>query len=129
MPLRYLARLEARRVLLWSALIWYAVTMARHATANPDIWLGAAGVAGVVGVILAANAIPPGGTWRALGFWPAARFFLIPFCVSSFSAVMREVGFVVIFPRNVADNLAAGGAVAAFLLLCGAARRLRRGRA
>lgn len=120
----YLTRLDARRLLLWSALLWYAVTMARHATADPRVWLGAAGIASVVGVMLAANAIPAGGSWRGLGFWPALRFFLIPFCVASFSSVMREVGLVVVFPRNLPDNLWAGGAVTAFLLLCAAARRL-----
>lgn len=128
MKLSYLARLETRRLLLWSAFIWYAVTMARHATADPRVWLGAAGIAAVVGVMLTANAIPAGGSWREPGFWPTLRFFLIPFCVASFSSVMREVGLVVIFPRHLPDNLWAGGAVGAFWLLCAAARQLAAGR-
>ena len=118
----YLVRLDNRRRLLWSAFLWYVAMMARHATATPTVWLNSAGIAVVISVILAATAIPPGGKWRDLGFWPLARFFLIPFCVSSFSAVMTKAGLVLIFPRNLADNLVATGAVVSFLLLCAAAR-------
>lgn len=120
--IRYLALLDNRRLLLWSAFIWYVVIMARHATASSAVWLNSAGIAAVISVILAANAIPPGRKWRDLGFWPLARFFLIPFCVSSFSAVMHKAGLVLIFPRDLTDNLVAGRTVALFLLLCAAAR-------
>lgn len=125
MPLNYLGRLDMRRSLLWSGFIWYAVLMARHATLASGPWLNAVGIALVVGLILAANAIPSGGTWRQLGRWPLLRFFLIPFCVSSFSAAMRDAGLVAIFPRDLADNLIAGAAVAAFLLATAAARSQR----
>lgn len=118
----YLARLDNRRLLLWSAFLWYVAIMARHATASPAVWINSAGIATVISVILAANAIPPGRKWRDLGFWPLARFFLIPFCVSSFSAVMHKAGLVLIFPRNLTDNLVAAGTVGLFLLFCAAAR-------
>lgn len=124
--LRYLARLDNRRLLLWSAFLWYVAIMARHATASLPVWLNSAGIAAVISVILAANAVPPGRKWRDLGFWPLARFFLIPFCVSSFSAVMTKAGLMLIFPRNLTDNLVAVGTVAGFLLLCAAARRWTR---
>lgn len=119
----YLARLDNRRLLLWSAFLWYVAIMARHATSSPAVWLNSAGIAAVISVILAANAIPVGRNWQDLGFWPLARFFLIPFCVSSFSAVMNKAELVLIFPRNLADNLVAAGAVVLFLMLCAAARR------
>lgn len=119
--IRYLARLDNRHLLLWSAFLWYVAIMARHATASPAAWLNSAGIAAVISIILAANAILPGRKWSDLGFWPLARFFLIPFCVSSFSAVMHKEGLVLVFPRNLADNLAAAGTVALFLLLCAAA--------
>jgi len=122
-PISYLARLDNRRLLLWSAFFWYVAIMARHASASPALWLNSAGIAAVISVILAANAIPAGRNWRDLGIWPLARFFLIPFCVSSFSAVMNKAGLVLIFPRNLADNLVATGTVAGFLVLCAAARR------
>ncbi len=96
--------------------------MARHATASLAVWLNAAGIAAAIGVILAANAIPPGQQWRDLGFWPLARFFLIPFCVSSYSAVMNRIGLVLIFPIAVEDNLTGAAAIVGFLLICLAAR-------
>lgn len=129
MFIRYLTRLDARRALLWSGFIWYAVLMGRHASLVPGAWVNAAGIALVVGLMLTANAIPAGGTWRQLDRWSLRRFFLIPFCVSSFSVVMRDTGLVVIFPRNLADNLIASAAVGVFLLAVAAARWRRRGMA
>ena len=44
-----------------------------------------------------------------LPFWVVARFFLIPFCVSSFSALAQGKGFLlVLFPRWQETALAAG---------------------
>jgi len=126
MFIRYLAHLDSRRALLWSGFIWYAVLMGRHATLMPGPLVNAAGIALVVGLMLTANAIPAGGTWRQLNRWSLLRFFLIPFCVASFSAAMRDAGLIVIFLRNPADNVFAAAAVAGFMLLCAVARRLSR---
>lgn len=126
MLIRYLASLDPRRALLWCGFIWYAVLMGRHAPFMPGPWVNAAGIALVVGLVLTANAIPAGGTWRQLDRWSLLRFFVIPFCVSSFSSTMRDAGLVVIFPRNLADNSFAVAGVARFILLCAAVRRLSR---
>mgnify|MGYP000554305533 CR=1 FL=1 len=126
MIIDYLAQLDSRRKLLWSAFIWYAVMMGRHAAFIPEPWLKAIGIAMVVGLILVANAVPVGKTWRDLGLWPLLRCFLIPFCVSSFSTATSEVQMVAIFPRNLADNMIGGAAVAGFFVLSGVARLLKR---
>jgi len=124
MLIRYLAALDLRRSLLWSALLWYGVMMVRHGPQPFGVWLNSASIALVVGLILITNAVPSGVSWRSLGFWPTARFFLIPFCVSSFSSALRDTPLLVIFPGNAMDNLLAGATVVVFLLAGWIARRV-----
>lgn len=71
---------------LWAALIWYLAVMKRLPLAPVAAWARAVGLAVIVGGLLLANAIPAGGYWRNLPRAAVGRFFLIPFCVASFSA-------------------------------------------
>ena len=112
--MRYLATLDRRRFILWSAFLWYAAITIRHGEGDHATWLRSVGIAAIVGSILTLNAAPAGRRWRDLGFWPAFRFFLIPFCVSSFSSLAKGREFFLIFPLNATDNLAAAGAIALF---------------
>lgn len=68
----------------------------------------------MIGLILITKANPAGQEWRDLEFQPLARFFLNPFCVSNFSAVMSKEGTEFILPHNRADTLVVAGAVAGF---------------
>jgi len=121
----YLAGLDRPRTLLWAAFLWYLAMMARHPPGALATWVNAAGIAAVVGMSLLANASPPGGSPRSLRFWPTARFFLIPFCVSSFSTTMRASGLVLVFSRDLADNLLGAGAIAGLLVVRSLARLSR----
>lgn len=125
----YLASLDARRTVLWSAFFWYLAMAVRYGEFEPSVWQHSIGIAVVVGVILTLNAAPPQGRVRDLGFWPVLRFFLIPFCVASFSAFARGRAFVLIFPAKAAENVVAGGLIALFCLLVWLAKRGRAGRA
>lgn len=111
----YLAGLDRARTLLWAAFSWYLAMIARHPPASLEAWANAAGIAAVVGTILLANAYNAGHSPRSLRFWPTARFFLIPLCVSSFSTTMRAPGLVLVFSRDMIDNLWGAGAVAGLL--------------
>ncbi|MBI2511927.1 MAG: hypothetical protein HYV96_08110 [Opitutae bacterium] len=121
----YLAGLDRARTLLWSAFGWYLIMILRHPPGSFDAWANAAGIAVVVGAILLANADHAGVSPQKLGFWPIARFFLIPFCVSSFSTAMRASGLVLIFSRDMNDNLWGVGAVAGLLATRWSARLWR----
>lgn len=121
---RYLARVPAKRVVLWIALLWHGVVAFRHGDAGLAAWTTALGMAVIVGTLLTINAIPAGGTLRSLAPWAVFRFFLIPFCVSSFSALVKGKGFWLIFPARLEDNLLPVGVCAAFCGLVGVARFL-----
>jgi hypothetical protein len=63
------------------------------------------------------------GTTR-LDRWQVFRLFLMPFCVSSFAALVKDAGYVLVFPPALAPNLIGFAAIAAFVLATRALRRL-----
>jgi hypothetical protein len=104
-PLNYLAGLTPARTVLWCYLLWYLVVLVRYFDASPRLWLTSLGLSAIVGVALLLNA------GRPLNRWQTFRFFLMPFCVSSFSALVKGRGFLLVFsPR--------WGEVAAGLVVC-----------
>ncbi len=107
--LRYLASLTIGRAVLWCYFIWYLVALALYAEPAPGLWLTSVGVSALIGIAFLFSTTPfPFGP-VGLPFWVVARFFLIPFCVSSFSAFAQGKGFLlVLFPRWQETALAAG---------------------
>jgi len=116
----YLARLSAGRIALWCFLIWYVATVVHHFDPTPSIWLNALGISAIIGVALYLSVREPGKP--PPDRWTVLRLFLMPFCVSSFSQLIKGKGFVLVFPPSLQENLVALGACAAFLLLVAAVR-------
>lgn len=126
---RYLANLSAGRFVLWCYFIWWLVVLVRYFEPNPGLWLTSLGLAAIIGVALLINTTRSGRTRVRLEPWPTFRLFLTPFCVSSFAALVKGEGFVLIFSPRPGEMLVAlamcaglGGAV----LLARRAGRLRR---
>ena len=113
--LRYLAGLTAGRLLLWCYLIWYLVVLVRYFDPHPRLWLTSLGISAIIGVALyvstTASASFGGG---GLGFWPTVRLFMMPFCVSSFAALVKDKGFVLVFSPRWQDLAWGLGLCAAF---------------
>jgi hypothetical protein len=107
---------------LWCYLLWYLVIVARYFDPNPRLWLTSLGLSAIIGIALILNA---GWGRGPLDRWQAFRFFLMPFCVSSFSALVKGRGFVLVFSPVQGEVLAGLGACAMFLGLVWAARRAR----
>jgi hypothetical protein len=121
---RYFAKLTAGRIILWCYLLWYLFFAGRYFDASRTLWLTSLGVSAIVGIALLIST-RSGGTGR-LGFWPTARLFLMPFCVSSFSALVKGHNFFLVFsPRPTEDYLALGlcAAFCAFVMGVKFARR------
>lgn len=95
MALDYLANLTAAKTVLWCYFIWYVVTVAHYFDASPAIWLNSIGISAIVGFALTLS-VSRTGTRRDP--WSTLRLFLIPFCVSSFSALTKDRGFWLVFP-------------------------------
>jgi hypothetical protein len=109
-PIAYLATLSAGRQVLWCYLIWYLVMATSHFDPAPRLWLTALGISAIMGVALYLSFSSPGARPDR---WHVLRLFLIPFCVASFSALVKDQGFVLVFSPHVSEDLMA-------LLFCGA---------
>jgi hypothetical protein len=123
---RYLATLTAGKTALWCYFIWYCLTVAFHFDPAPCIWLNALGISAIIGVALHLSVREPGRP--PPDRWQTFRLFLMPFCVSSFSQLIKGQGFVLIFPPTPRELWVALGSCAAFVLLVFAFRRLPAGR-
>lgn len=93
--IRYLSQLPKGKIVLWCYLIWYFVTVFFHFDASPSIWLNSLGISLVIGYGLLLSVASPDGK-RAADRWQVARLFLMPFCVSSFSSLIKGQGFLLI---------------------------------
>ena len=115
-----LARLSPGRQVLWCYLIWYLVIATSHFDPSPRLWLTALGISGVMGVALFFAFGTPG---QRPDRWHVMRLFLLPFCVASFSALVKDKGFVLVFSPLVAEDALALTFCAALTLACLLARR------
>lgn len=79
------------KIVLWCYLIWYLTTVYFHFDPAPQIWINALGISAIIGFALMLS-VSAGG-----GFWQNFRLFMMPFGVSSFSALIKGKSFVFIF--------------------------------
>jgi hypothetical protein len=112
-PVRYLANLSRGRFVLWCYLFWYLVVLVRYFDPNPRLWLTSLGLSVIIGVALYINTTASGKSRVRLEPWPTIRLFMMPFCVSSFAALVKDHGFLLIFSPRWTDLAACVG-------LCGA---------
>ncbi len=108
--LRYFAALSSAKLILWCYLIWYLSTLAHHFDASPRLWLTSLGLSAVIGfaLVLSVGGLPDR--------WTLFRLFLMPFCVSSFAALVKDAGFWLIVPPTGREQLVTVGACVAFIL-------------
>src|SRR5581483_4035998 len=97
MLIRYLANLSNSRLLLWCYFIWYLVVLARYFEPNARLWLTSLGLSFIIGLALFISTATAGAVRVKLERWQVFRLFLMPFCVSSFSALGKRKGFVLVF--------------------------------
>ena len=92
------------RLALNAAFGWYLGMMVFHGDALRLLALGQAlGLSLMVGTLLLGNALGN----QPLSRPQILRFYLIPFCVASFTAATSQAGFVVIFAPSIFENLIA----------------------
>jgi hypothetical protein len=112
LPLRYLGSLRWPKVILWCYLCWYAGMVSRHFDPAPRLWLSSLGISGLIGLALIFSTATAGSP---LDGWTRFRLFLMPFCVSSYSALIKDQGFILLFSPSWADNLLCLALCAAFV--------------
>src|SRR5262245_25536158 len=116
MLIRYLKNLSNGRLILWCYFIWYLVVLVRYFDASVRLWLTSLGLSAIIGFALFVSTAKAGTKQVRLERWQVIRLFLMPFCVSSFSALVKGKDFVLIFSPNPKEILAAVGLCT---LLCG----------
>jgi branched-subunit amino acid ABC-type transport system permease component len=118
---RYLGNLSPGKIVLWCFLLWYLATVIHHFDATPAIWLNALGISAIIGVALYLSVLEPGRPRPDR--WTVVRLFLMPFCVSSFSQLIKGKGFVLVFPPDLHEIAISLTACAIFVVVVLIARR------
>ena len=121
----YLAKLSKGRLILWCYFIWYLVVLVRYFDPSPRLWLTSVGLSLLIGFALYVSTTAAGERKLKLERWQVIRLFMMPFCVSSFSALVKGRGFFLIFSPNVEEILIAVGLCT---VLCGMVVVLKRRR-
>lgn len=120
---RYFAGLRTTQRVLWCYLIWYVYVLAHYFDPSPALWLSSMGISGIVGTALYLSTARAGQTLLHLERWQIVRLYLMPFCVSSFAALIKGHGFVLVFHPSLRDNLLAASLCAFFIFGTGARAR------
>lgn len=110
----YLANLETPKIILWCYLCWYVAITAQYFDLSMDLWLSSIGIAVLIGFALNIAAAQKG---QARDRWVIVRLYIFPFCVSSYSALIKGQGFFLLFPTQPKPLLIGSGACIGFLLL------------
>jgi hypothetical protein len=123
-PLKYLSELTPGKVVLWCYLIWYSVTVVVHFDNSPGIWLNSLGISAVIGIALLLSI--RGESSNSSNGWQTFRLFLMPFCVSSFSALIKGQGYILVFPSRPFELYMSLALCVAFVLFVYALKRTQR---
>jgi hypothetical protein len=115
--IRYLHTLTAAKQILWCYLIWYLCMLSIYFDSDPALWLNSSGLALLVGYALFLSTGPGSLERFKLRFWESFRLFMCPFLVSSFSALVKGKGFILLFSSQLYDNLLGIAFCMSFLLL------------
>jgi hypothetical protein len=112
---RYFANLTKGRMVLWCYAIWYIANVALHFDPRPRLWITSVGLSAIIGAALWISTRSASTGTTKLDGWQVFRLFLMPFCVSSFAALVKDAGYILIFPPTLRENLIGVGAIAVFL--------------
>ncbi|GEP43311.1 hypothetical protein [Brevifollis gellanilyticus] len=118
MPLfRYLQNLSTGRTILWCYFIWWSLSVVNHFDPTPRIWLTSLGLSGIIGLALIISTQSSVGPRVRMDPWVMFRLFLMPFCVSSFAALVKDAGYVLVFPPSWRENITSLVLISVFLLV------------
>lgn len=95
--LLYFKYINGQKLILWCYLIWYLVITTIYFEPSFKLWASSLGISLIIGfaLILSTSQL---GTKQDI--WIKIRLFLFPFCVSSYSATIKDYDFYLLFPAN-----------------------------
>jgi len=112
--MQYFAAIKPGKTVLWCYLIWYLVTVFFHFDPSPKLWLNSLGISAVIGTGLILSVSSNG--LQKQDPWQTFRLYLMPFCVSSFSALIKDKGFILVVAPSIWETGIAIAACTLFLL-------------
>jgi len=95
--IKYFARVSASKLILSCYLAWYVAVVSLFFEASAALWISSIGLSFFIGIALILATRQP---TQKTDFWTAFRLFLIPFCVSSYSGLIKGRGFILLFPPD-----------------------------
>ncbi len=101
---KYFSQIKLDKVILWCYLIWYFVIVYFYFDPALKIWLDSIGISAVIGTGLMLSVSQKTG---ARNHWQTFRLYLMPFCVSSFSALIKGQGFIIVIPPKIKETTVA----------------------
>jgi len=112
--IQYLYEIKLDKAILWCYLIWYFTVVCFHFEPSVKIWINSIGISVVIGTGLMLSVSSSEGKRDR---WQAFRLYLMPFCVSSFSALIKEQGFIVFISPNIKETIVSVSGCVLFLLV------------
>ncbi len=102
---QYLYEIKLDKAILWCYLIWYVVVVYFYFDPSLRLWIDSIGISIVIGtgLLLSVSSSKIGKR----DDWQTFRLYLMPFCVSSFSALIKGQGFIVFISPKIRETLVA----------------------
>ena len=111
--IQYLYEIKLDKAILWCYLIWYFVVVYFYFDPSLKIWINSIGISAVIGTALLLS-VSSSQTGKR-DDWQTFRLYLMPFCVSSFSALIKDQGFIVFVSPKIKETLIAVSCCVLFL--------------
>jgi hypothetical protein len=113
---QYFCNIKIHKLILWCYLIWYLVVVTFYFDPMPKIWINSIGISAVIGTALMLSV---SNSSSKIDYWEIFRLYLMPFCVSSFSSLIKDQGFIVIISPKPQETILAILSCVIFLLIIG----------
>lgn len=112
--IQYFYEIKLDKTILWCYLIWYVIVTYFYFDPSLKIWINSVGISAVIGtgLLLSVSSSKTGKR----DHWQTFRLYLMPFCVSSFSALIKDQGFIVFISPKIKENTVAVSCCILFLL-------------
>jgi len=120
--IQYLYEIKLDKAILWCYLIWYVTVVCFHFDPSVKIWINSIGISAVIGTGLMLSV---SSSKREKDRWQAFRLYLMPFCVSSFSALIKDQGFIVFISPNIKETIVSVSCCVLFILVILAVKKIK----
>ena len=120
--IQYLYKIKLDKAILSCYLIWYVTVVCFHFDPAVKIWINSIGISAVIGTGLMLSVSSSKGKRDR---WQAFRLYLMPFCVSSFSALIKEQGFIVFISPNIKETIVSVSCCVLFILVILAVKKIK----